>query len=162
AAAGELPAEPLCASVPVAADASGAPLRLAGNRVAYLMTALRTDLPDPAERLRATRAVTLQAKLQLQLLGREAMVERMAYHPPLLPTRRVAPCRAPRAPPRPPPPAATLAASNARGPGEPLFWSGSPLRELYSVGPLSEGIGLNITVWSYGDQLFVGALACHE
>ena len=161
AAAGELPAEPLCASIPVAADASGAPLRLAGNRVAYLMTALRTDLSDPAERLRATRAVTLEAKLQLELLGREAMAEWMDYLPPLPYTwmrrleGRLRLADAHR-------PASNLVVSNVPGPRDPLYWSGSRLRELYSVGPLSEGIGLNLTVWSYCDRLFVGALACHE
>jgi len=160
-AAGELPAEPLCASIPVSADASGAPLRLAGNRVAYLMTALRTDLPDAAERLHATRAVTLEAKLQLELLGREAMAEWMDYLPPLpytwmrrLEARlRIADAHRP---------ASNLVVSNVPGPREPLFWSGSRLLELYSVGPLSEGIGLNLTIWSYCDRLFVGALACRE
>ena len=160
-AAGELPAGPLSASIPVAADASGAPVRLAGNRVAYLMTALRTDLADPAERLRATRAVTLEAKLQLELLGREAMAEWMDYLPPLPYTwmrrlqARLRLADAHR-------PASNLVVSNVPGPREPLYWSGSPLRELYSVGPLSEGIGLNLTVWSYCDRLYVGALACHE
>jgi diacylglycerol O-acyltransferase len=30
------------------------------------------------------------------------------------------------------------------------------------VGPVLEGIGLNITVWSYVDALHVGVLACRE
>ena len=33
---------------------------------------------------------------------------------------------------------------------------------IYSVGPILEGIGLNVTVWSYCDQLNVGLIACRE
>jgi diacylglycerol O-acyltransferase len=31
--------------------------------------------------------------------------------------------------------------------------------ELYSVGPLTFGVGVNITVWSYVDQLNISVLA---
>jgi diacylglycerol O-acyltransferase len=161
AAHGELPAGALSASVPVSADAAGSPLRLAGNRVAYLITALRTDLGSPAERLRATREVTEEAKLRLELAGRALMVEWMQYLPPLPYTwmrRFQARLRLADAYPSP----SNLVVSNVPGPREPLFWSGARLLDLYSVGPLSEGIGLNLTVWSYCDRLYVGALACRE
>ena len=55
-----------------------------------------------------------------------------------------------------------LVVSNVPGPREPLYWSGARLVELYSVGPLSEGIGLNLTVWSYCDRMYCALLACHE
>ena len=32
----------------------------------------------------------------------------------------------------------------------------------YSVGPLNIGVGLNITVWSYVDQLNFSFIACRE
>ena len=34
--------------------------------------------------------------------------------------------------------------------------------DLYSVGPLSEGIGLNFTVWSYCGRMYLSALACRD
>jgi diacylglycerol O-acyltransferase len=52
--------------------------------------------------------------------------------------------------------------SNVPGPTEPLYAAGAALRELYSVGPVLEGIGLNITVWSYLGRLHVGILACRD
>jgi len=55
-----------------------------------------------------------------------------------------------------------LVVSNVPGPRAPLYWSGARLVELYSVGPLSEGIGLNMTVWSYCDRIYCALLACHE
>ena len=33
------------------------------------------------------------------------------------------------------------------------------MREIYSVGPLISASGLNITVWSYADQLRISVLA---
>jgi hypothetical protein len=33
---------------------------------------------------------------------------------------------------------------------------------IYSVGPILEGIGLNITVWSYLDRLNFSALSCPD
>jgi diacylglycerol O-acyltransferase len=158
---GEPTARPINASVPVSADAAGAPLRLAGNRVAYLLTWLRTDLADPLERLRATRDVTAEAKLELELAGRETTPAWMDYLPPLPYTaaRRVmALLRLSDSTP----PASNLVVSSVPGPREPLYWSGARLLDLYSVGPLSEGMGLNFTAWSYCDRLTVSALACRE
>ncbi|MBV9319153.1 MAG: DUF1298 domain-containing protein, partial [Mycobacterium sp.] len=36
---------------------------------------------------------------------------------------------------------------------------GALVTEIYSVGPLTAGSGLNITVWSYVDQLNISVLA---
>jgi diacylglycerol O-acyltransferase len=161
AARGELPDRPLNASVPVSADPGGVALRLAGNRVAYLLTALPTHIGDAALRLRAVREVTAEAKLELELGGRELALEWMEYLPPLPYAwlrRSYARLRLSDFFPTP----SNLVVSNVPGPRETLYWSGSKLVELYSIGPLSEGIGLNFTVWSYRDRLHVAALACRE
>ena len=59
-------------------------------------------------------------------------------------------------------PPANLVVSNVRGPDHPLYVAGARLRRLYSVGPPVEGIGLNVTAWSYMDELNVGLLACRD
>jgi diacylglycerol O-acyltransferase len=153
-----LPDLPLSASVPV--SASHAP-RASGNRTSYFQTRLRTDLVAPWERLLATREVTLAAKEQLALLGPETVVDWMDYLPPLPYTwlRRLQ-GRWHLADHLPSP--SNLVVSNVPGPRESLFWSGSRLLDLYSVGPLSEGMGLNLTVWSYGERLYFGILACRR
>jgi diacylglycerol O-acyltransferase len=161
AARGELPDRPLNTSVPVAADAGGAALRLSGNRVAYLLTALPTQIAEPALRLRAVREVTAEAKLELELGGRALALEWMEYLPPLPYAwlrRSYARLRLSDYFPSP----SNLVVSNVPGPRETLYWNGAKLVELYSIGPLSEGIGLNFTVWSYLDRLHVAALACRE
>jgi diacylglycerol O-acyltransferase len=48
------------------------------------------------------------------------------------------------------------------GPSEPLFISGARLLAIYSMGPILENIGLNITVWSYLDALNFGIVGCDD
>jgi diacylglycerol O-acyltransferase len=40
--------------------------------------------------------------------------------------------------------------------------AGGRLLDIYSMGPILEGIGLNITVWSYVDRMTFGLVACRE
>jgi len=152
---------PLVASVPVSVgDAEAAP-RLFGNRIAYFQTALRADLVGAADRLAGTRASTEAAKSELALLGRETMSDWMDYLPglPYTIVRRLqSRWRLAELYPSP----SNLIVSNVPGPREPRFWSGTRMEELYSVGPLAEGIGLNVTMWSYCDQLGFGLLACRK
>ena len=49
--------------------------------------------------------------------------------------------------------------SNVPGPREVGKVGGATVTEIYSVGPLTAGSGLNITVWSYVDQLNISVLA---
>jgi hypothetical protein len=50
--------------------------------------------------------------------------------------------------------------SNVAGPRDRIFFGPIELEALYSVGPILEGIGLNITAWSYAGALGVSLLAC--
>ena len=50
--------------------------------------------------------------------------------------------------------------SNVAGPRERICFGPIQLESLYSVGPILEGIGLNITAWSYVDALGVSVLGC--
>ena len=52
--------------------------------------------------------------------------------------------------------------SNVPGPREYGRVGGALVTEIYSVGPLTAGSGLNITVWSYVDQLNVSVLADYD
>jgi diacylglycerol O-acyltransferase len=51
-----------------------------------------------------------------------------------------------------------LPISNVPGPRERGRVGGALVTEIYSVGPLTAGSGLNITVWSYVDQLNISVL----
>jgi diacylglycerol O-acyltransferase len=162
AACGELPARPLIASIPVSGDEEeGRAPRLYGNRVAYLQTALHVEIADPVERMLATREVTLEAKRELELMGRNTVIDWMEYLPAVpytLLKRLQSRLRLADIVPSP----SNLVVSNVSGPRERIYWNGAQLAEFYSVGPLSEGIGLNLTLWSYCDRMYCALLACRD
>lgn len=51
-----------------------------------------------------------------------------------------------------------LPISNVPGPREHGRVGGALVTEIYSAGPLTTGSGLNITVWSYVDQLNISVI----
>lgn len=153
---GETAEFPLIASVPACTDQE-IDNPTAGNHVSSLYTSLRIDLADPVERLEATRMVTDVAKAKHEAMGSHMLSEwmefsRLAPHAWLW--RRLLPRLA-----RPP---LHLVVSNVPGPREPLGIDGARLVRLSSVGPLLEGVGLNITVWSYIDTMSFSVLACPD
>jgi WS/DGAT/MGAT family acyltransferase len=161
AARGEVPASSLTAGIPVATDGAGAPPRIAGNRVSNMFTSLCTDVDDPAERLRAISKVTGAAKVMQETLGLDMLQDWVQYTPPLpfsafmRTYSRLRGADHHRAP-------FNVVVSNVAGPREPVSVGGARLSDLYSVGPILEGIGLNITVWSYCDRMAFSAIACAD
>ena len=51
-----------------------------------------------------------------------------------------------------------LIISNVAGPRDRLHLGSTVLDTIYSVGPLLEGVGLNLTAWSYTGGMHVGVL----
>jgi hypothetical protein len=49
-----------------------------------------------------------------------------------------------------------LMVSNVPGPSFPLYFAGMELCEVYPLGPVVDGVALNVTVQSYRESLFVG------
>jgi diacylglycerol O-acyltransferase / wax synthase len=160
----DLPARPLVCAVPVSADQEAAASRTSGNNVAYFHVRLRTDIADRRERYAATRAEVEAAKEVLELLGRENAHDWMQYIPPLIFSARRRHDYAAKAADRPDfPLSGNLIFSNVPGPRETRYTARGDLVEaLYSAGPLTEGTGLNVTVWSYAGTMYLGAIACKK
>jgi hypothetical protein len=135
--------------------------RLSGNRVSTLITSLCTDIDDPLARLHAIHAVTDEAKTVQRALGLDMLERWVQFTPPgpfagfmrLYSRWQLANRHAPPL---------NLVVSSVPGPREPLFVDGTRLADLYSVGPILEGIGLNVTAWSYLDRMNVAAIACPD
>lgn len=146
-------ARPLIASVPVSLDAS--PDRISGNRLSSLFVSLPVDVPDPVQRCRAANLAATHAKQAHSRVGPELMSDWLDFLPPepgrtgfAWLSRRSRRSRL-----------MNLPVSNVRGPNRQRFVHGAPITELYSAGPLSAGCAVNITVWSYVDQLNFSMLA---
>lgn len=154
----EHPSSSLLAGVPVGTDTSP---RLGGNRVSNLFTTLATDVDDPAARLQQIAATTRQAKRVQQVLGPSLMTEWTQFTPPVPFSAAVrAYSRLEAASWHPA--AFSAIVSNVPGPREPASIGGARLSDLFSVGPLTDGIGLNVTVWSYVDRMNFSLLACPD
>ncbi len=52
--------------------------------------------------------------------------------------------------------------SNVPGPPFPLYYAGAELVAAYPLGPVMEGCGLNITVFSYRESVDIGFMVCPE
>ena len=158
---GERLAKSLVAAVPVSSDKPEDVARLGGNKVSNMFTTLATDVADPVARVRAIHEVTKEAKVAQNILGADTMANWLEYAPPR-PFNwfmRTYSRRGLAARHRPP---INLVVSNVPGPRASLYIAGAKLVALYSVGPILEGIGLNITVWSYMDQMNFAAIACKD
>jgi diacylglycerol O-acyltransferase len=144
---------PILTSVPVSTDRS--PDRITGNEISGLSVSLPVHIDDPLERLRLTSLSTERAKEDLDLQGPKLQGRLMEYLPPALApalfrqqSKRAARNRA-----------MNIAVSNVPGPRKRANVAGAPVCEFYSVGILSAGSALNITVWSYVDQLDISVLS---
>jgi diacylglycerol O-acyltransferase len=158
----DLPEEALCTSIPVSADDPGE-MRESGNRTTYLPTTLWTSIADPLERFRAIQKSTEVAKQELQLMGKDTFVQLMDFLPPVFSiwkTRRKQRLRKADSPDYTP--MTNVIISNVSGPAERLSGNYGELRDIFSMGPLVEGCGLNITVWSYAGNLNFSFMGCKK
>lgn len=144
---------PIIASVPVSTDRS--PNRISGNEISGLSVSLPVHVDDPLEQVLLVSVSTTIAKEDHDLLGPRLQGQMMAYlPPPLTPalfrwsSKRAAQNRA-----------MNVAVSNVPGPRERGTIGGAPVTEIYSVGILSAGAAVNITVWSYADQVDISVLS---
>jgi diacylglycerol O-acyltransferase / wax synthase len=143
---------PLIAGIPVSINPS--PERLVGNEFTYLSASLPVHIDDPLERVRLTAKATGIAKENHQLLGPTLLPAWMSYLPPSLAPpffRKVARTVESAS-------VMNLTISNVPGPRERGLIEGATVSEIYSVGPVVAGSGMNITVWSYVDQLAISVL----
>lgn len=157
-----LPEEPLCTAIPVSADEPGS-RREQGNRTTYLPTCLWTNIADPAERFDAIQRATKVAKQELDLMGKDTFVRLMHFLPPLFSLWKTNLKQRRRKPDRPDyRPMTNVIISNVQGPAERLSGNYGSLEDIYSMGPLVEGCGLNITVWSYAGNLNFSLMGCKK
>jgi diacylglycerol O-acyltransferase len=150
-----LPDRPLVASVPVSTDPGVT--RLGGNHVDNLYVSIGTDIADPLERLRHIHDVSAASKDERAVLGNDLLERRADVVPPQLYSLVVRTWGRTRLANHMRPPV-NLVLSNVAGPRQRLHVGQAMLEAIYSVGPILEGIGLNITAWSYNDALHVSVL----
>jgi diacylglycerol O-acyltransferase len=157
---GQLPAEPLVSMIPVSVR-TPAQRGTYGNRVSTMLVPIPTDEPDPERRLMQAHETMRSAKEQHSAIPATVMQDANQVIPPTLLARaaRVTTLVAARHPSEAP---VNVVISNVPGSPDPQYMAGAQLEALYPVSAIMDGVGLNITVMSYGGGLDFGIVVDRE
>jgi diacylglycerol O-acyltransferase / wax synthase len=158
----ELPDKPLVAVVPVSVRPDsdvGSPK--GSNQVSSMFVQLPCQLHDPLDRLKAIHLGTQGAKEEHNALGADMLTNWAEYGTPNVFTSAARLYTGMRLADRHRP-IANLVISNVPGPDFPLYLGGAELTAGFPLGPVIEGMGVNITVMSHRGVLNWGTLACPE
>jgi WS/DGAT/MGAT family acyltransferase len=156
----ELPDKPLVAVVPVSVRPDVSSAR-GSNQVSSMFVQLPCNLDDPIDRLTAIQLGTKGAKEEHNALGADMLLNWAEYATPnvfasaarLYTGMHLADRHRP---------IANLVISNVPGPDFSLYLGGAELTAGFPLGPVMDGMGLNITVMGYRSILNWGILACSE
>jgi diacylglycerol O-acyltransferase / wax synthase len=149
----ELPEESLKTLVPVS-------LRQAGdvdssNAVAAISADLATNIVDPAERFKAIQTSVRAGKdyyadmspAEIELLFMILQAPAMLLMPLGLVSKL---------------PPYNVAISNVPGIRQPMYWNGARMDGSYPLSIVTDGMALNITLVTYGDNVDFGIIACRR
>ena len=157
---GEVLDRSLVAMVPVSVRAPSERDAL-GNRVSALLVSLASGVEDAAARFRHIRDGMETAKEQSRSIGPDVFAGWAQAILPAVGTRlsrivtnlRLFDHLAP---------VFNLIVSNVPGPDFPLYLAGARMVAMYPLGPIVEGVGVNVTVFSYLDTMYAGVQACWD
>jgi WS/DGAT/MGAT family acyltransferase len=149
---GELPDRSMTAMVPMTLRDSEEG-SATGNQVGMSLRLIHSEIERPLERLAAIRSGAHQAKAMVSAIG-EDLPKNVADLLPaaateLLTNRVVVPRM-------------NIIVSNVRGPDVPMYLAGAKMVAFAPVSVAFNGMGLNVTGFSYHGKLWVSAVACRE
>lgn len=156
----DLPAKTLIAAVPIGVEGQTQTGAATGNAWEAMITSLATDVDDPVERLHAITRSSRAGKNAQSALGHDLWADLLDLPPVLvgLAARGYAGLHLARVHPT----VVNLIVSNVRGAPMPLYFAGARLEALYPMGPIADGMGLNVTLLSYRDGLDFGFTTCPD
>ncbi|MEH6581024.1 MAG: wax ester/triacylglycerol synthase family O-acyltransferase [Halioglobus sp.] len=155
----ELPPESLTASVPVSTREHEV-VHTYGNKVGSLCVSLGTHIEEPLARLTAIHQSMESAKLDFEDTKGGRIADFIGLLPPV--AVRAIGRYSRKLSEQGKSPSYSVIVSNVPGPRSAMFDDYMPMRQFYSIGPVLEGIGLNITAWSFRDNLSFSILSCHR
>ena len=151
---GELPTEPLVGVIPVSVR-TREQMGTFGNRVSAMTVELPTSVADPAQRLRLINGTMSAAKKRHSALPASLMLDVNDVIPPALLGQAARAMSQMTALPGINQPVNVMI-SNVPGPSAPLYLAGARQRAQFPIVGVKDGVGLNITVFSYHDSLEFG------
>lgn len=149
----QLPDAPLRAMIPVSVRTDDEP-DVYGNEVSATVTSLHTDIADPVERLEQISESMESAKQLATAIPGDVLGELEALVPSLVAEQAVRAVGQVRP--------FNVVVSNVPGPRIPLYASGAEMLHYYPFAPIVDGLGLNISLFSYAGRIEFGINACRE
>jgi WS/DGAT/MGAT family acyltransferase len=124
-----------------------------GNQVGFTVMPVHTEIEEPLERLRAVVDSAAKSKRVTDAIGRELARDLMESLPSIVTDPLVRNAQVPRI---------GLVVSNVRGPDVPLYMAGARLVHYVPISIAINGMGLNVTGFSYAGDLWICAVSCRE
>jgi len=149
---GELPEQSLSGLMPISIRGETKTADV-GNQVAMVPVPLGSDIADPIERLFAVRQGASQAMDASSMLGHDFSNKLIQVIPALAAKQLINRGLAPLC---------NTTVSNVRGPNVPLYLAGAKLQMFLPVSIAFDGIGLNMTGFSYNGTLWVCFVSCRD
>jgi len=148
----ELPDASMVAMVPLTlrgADKGGD----RGNQVGFTAMPVHTGIADPLERLREIHRGAQTAKQVTDALGKELARDLLEHLPNVVTHNLLRNVKLP---------GVGLIVSNVRGPDVPLYMAGARLVNYAPISIAVDGMGLNVTGFSYAGTMWICAVSCRD
>lgn len=156
----ELPEDPLVAMCPISIRSDDQKGTM-GNQVSAMLVSLATDVDDPRERLERIMAGAYDSKIYNRAVGARTLTDagnmvpfsvagaamRLYTRMHLAERHR---------------PVFNVVVTNVPGPQIPLYVTGARLRAHVGMGPIFDGMGVILPVFSYAGRLSIGVTSCPE
>ena len=156
----ELPKESLVAMAPISVRTEQE-RGTAGNQVSMMNVTVRSDVEDPAQRLQAVYDGTQRSKTLTNAIGARLLTDYTQFVPGMLAglgmrayTRLGLAQRHT--------PLFNVVITNVPGPQVPLYSAGARLVANYGAGPVLDGMGLMMPIFSYCGEVTVSFTSCRE
>jgi WS/DGAT/MGAT family acyltransferase len=124
-----------------------------GNQVGFTFMPVYSDIADPLLRLRAIAESAETSKRVTDAVGKELARDLLEYLPAPVAGALVRNVKLPKI---------GLIVSNVRGPDVPLYMAGAQLVNYSPISIALDGIGLNVTGFSYNGTMWICAVSCRE
>jgi WS/DGAT/MGAT family acyltransferase len=148
----DLPEDPLAAMVPVSVRAPNQPGAF-GNKMAMMIPPVYSNEADPVRRLELTHEAMRAMKERHRAVPATLLQDANHFIPPVLLARAARASAVVATSPRRKTTAANLLISNIPGAREPQYMGGARLIAHFPLSAIFHGMGLNVTVVSYDDQV---------
>ncbi|MDH4106568.1 MAG: wax ester/triacylglycerol synthase family O-acyltransferase [Gammaproteobacteria bacterium] len=148
----ELPDATMVAMVPMSLRGAdkGADV---GNQVGFTLMPVHSEIEDPLERLRAICEAAQTAKRVTNAVGKELARDLLETLPSIVADPLLRNAKLPRL---------SLIVSNVRGPDVPLYMAGARLVNYAPISIALDGMGLNVTAFSYAGNMWLCAVSCRD